>query len=110
MSRTLRRNKPHLITSYVGPRDEFCEDPWRLTEARRDGLSVESLYVRKCRHYTRDRRRGMFGVPAWYRREHGAYLVRRRERVALHQHLRNDTWDVHQPDDRFRDSMYYWWY
>lgn len=109
MSRTTRRNKQHLINSYVGTREESLRDPWhRLWN--NEHLTPEQKYERHVHWYIRDHRSGKFGIPRWYRHEFGAGLKRRRERAAIHRHTRDDSWDLHLPESRYRDSMYYWWY
>jgi hypothetical protein len=108
MSRTTRRNKQHLIDSYVGTRDECLRDPW-WRGWYGQGVSPELAYDRLVARYTRDHRSGRFGVPNWYRREHGVFRTRRKEKIAIHQHLRTDSWDNHLPENRSRDHRYYWW-
>jgi len=108
MSRTTRRNKKHQIESFVGTREENLRDPWWRLGYRHD-LTPEQMYERRVHWYTRDHRSGRFGVPNWYRREHGVFRTRRRETINLHRHLRADSWDNHLPENRQRDSMYYWW-
>ncbi|QVD49233.1 hypothetical protein LUCX_163 [Xanthomonas phage vB_XciM_LucasX] len=110
MSRTTRRNNPYLLDRYIGTRAEFCNDSWQIYKAEKKGLTLEKAYQQRLHWFSRDHRSGRFGVPAWYRRLHGAHLIRRHEAAKLHKHLREDSWEVHQPDSRFRDSMYYWWY
>lgn len=108
MSRTTRRNKQPLIDSFVGTRDENLKDPWWRNRSR-DDLTPEEIYERRVHWFTRDHRSGMFGVPNWYRREHGVFRTRRRERLALHRHTRLDCWETHAPENRQRDSQYFWW-
>lgn len=107
MSRTTRRNKKHLIDSFVGTREEALRDPW--WRYGKSDLSPEQVYERRVHWYTRDHRSGRWGVPNWYRREMGVFRTRRKEKLKIHQHLRDDSWDNHVPEGRTRDAKYYWW-
>lgn len=109
MSRTTRRNKKHLINSFVGTRDECLRDPW-WRNGSYGSITPEQAYERRVHWYTRDHRSGRFGVPRWYRHEHGAHAMRRLENHRLRKHVREDTLEVHLPDSRMRNSAYYWWY
>lgn len=73
-------------------------------------MSLGKRFRGHCPHDLTDHRSGLYGVPRWYRHEHGAWLIRRREKKKLQQHMKEDTWENHQPDSRFRDSKYFWWY
>lgn len=106
MSRTLRRNKKHLINDHVGTFDEFRGYDWWLRR-RYPGLTAEQAYERAVHRYTRDHHPGYFGVPRWYRRMHGSKAVRVRENQALRVHHRYDSWDAHIPESRYRSAGYY---
>lgn len=73
-------------------------------------MSLGKRFRGRCPHDLRDHRSGLIGVPRWYRHEHGAWVIRRREKHKLHLHLKNESWEEHLPESRFRDTMYYWWY
>lgn len=109
MSRTVRRNKKHLIHSFCGAPDTVQKDPWWVLMRYRD-LTPEKAYARNVARYTRDHPSGRFNVPNWYRREHGVFRLRRREKQAIHRHMRADCWESHLPDNRMCESMYqFWW-
>lgn len=110
MSRTTRRNKKYLINAYLGTKSEFCDDPWTQAYAAQQGLTVLQHYQQRKARYTRDHRTGRFGVPRWYRHEHGAHAMRRLEKHRLHRALVTDSLDNHLPDQRMRNSAFYWWY
>ena len=110
MSRTYRRQQKFRINQHV-----------KEEESTHCGL--EPYVVPRLRHLTdderikyhrawisRDHRSGLFGVPRWYRRKYGTEVVRKKEKQELHRCLVQGDWDDHLPDNRVRDSMYYWWY
>ena len=108
MSRTLRRNKKHLIASSVGSREDNQRDCWWLMH-RYPTLTFDQAYDRRRHRYTRDHHSGHFGVPRWYRRRHGSKKLRMREGHLLFLHDREDSWEAHSPDSRCRDAKWYWW-
>lgn len=108
MSRTLRRNKKHLIDDHVGTREANQRDDWWM-RYRYPDLSFEQAYARAVHRYTGDRPKGRFGIPRWYRRMHGSKEVRVRENHALYLHRREDTWESHAPENRYRSTGYAWW-
>lgn len=108
MARTTRRNKPHLISSYVGSFDEFLQDPWWLSK-RYHGCTMEQAYAQYKARYTRDHRSGRYGVPHWFRRLHGSKDLRLCESHKLHCALRSENWESHLPDSRRRNAKWYWW-
>ncbi len=112
MSRTIRRNKKHLIQSYCGNLDELRQEFAHGCRWVKDShiLGIDRAYQRKVARFTRDHRSGRFGIPRWYRQMHGVHLYRRLEKQKIHKHLREDSFDNHLPEPRIRDSMYYWWY
>lgn len=108
MSRTLRRNKKHLIDRWVGNRETNRADPWWLMY-RYPTLTFDQAYERSRSRYTRDHSSGHFGVPRWFRRRHGAKVIRLREKSAIYIHLHDDSWDSHLPDSRCRNAKWFWW-
>lgn len=108
MARTTRRNKKHLIQRHCGTREENVKDPW-FVMWRYPTLTFEQAYARTRARLHRDHRSGRFGVPNWFRRQHGVFKVRHKEKHAIHRHLRDDSWDNHLPDNRVRGAGWYWW-
>lgn len=136
MSRTKRRTQKHLIAERFGNLSQFLQDnyykapimsgrvkQWNMGFSWNEGFFVANGYVTRKYHgcmavqvyqkkvaaFTGDTRSGLHGVPRWYRNLHGARPIRRNERAKLHRHLREDCWESHLPDSRFRNSKYYWW-
>jgi hypothetical protein len=108
MSRTLRRNKKHLILDHVGAPDKCKRDGWWMGHCHYRDLPFEQAYARSVHRYTRDHHNGYYGIPRWYRRLHGSKDVRLRENQALHVHHHRDSWDAHIPETRYRSKGYHW--
>ncbi len=110
MSRTIRRHNAHSKSWYLGTREEYLTDPWYHREAVRAGMTVEKAWDQRQAAYHRCSKRGKWAVPKFYRQQHGILLMRRIERLKLHHHLRNDTWELHLPESRMRNMMYQHWF
>lgn len=108
MSRTFRRNKKTLIDRHVGTRDENLRDSWWILN-RFPTCTAEKAYEKAVARYTRDHHSGHYGVPRWFRRQHGSKQIRLNENHKLHRYLLEDRLEAHAPENRVRDAKWYWW-
>lgn len=80
MSRTIRRNKPHLLAQTTLP-----------------------IY-----RYTRDWHSGKYGVPRWYRHLRYNDRMRRAERDEILRCLQRNEWDDHLTGHHRRGARHQW--
>jgi hypothetical protein len=103
MSRTLRRNKKHLILDKVGTIDDFVS--WRYRR-----FTPEVGYKRAVHRYTRDRHSGVHHVPRWWRKLHFVDPERRAAKQEIQRCLSQSSFDDHL-DPRYRGANWLWhWY
>lgn len=107
MSRTYRRQQPHLRNANLGTRSDEARDPWWLMY-RYPTLTFDQAYDRALARFHRDHHRGHFNAPRDFRRRWGSKLIRCRETQKLHRHLRRDEWDDHLSEHRARDANWRW--
>lgn len=95
MSRTLRRNKSHLIHRRVGTLEETITDRWfaEFLCRRYPGLTVERAYERALARFLRDRPAGIFNPPRHYVHTNYTRPERHTARLELHHHILRDEWD-----------------
>ena len=95
MSRTLRRNKPHLIHRRVGTLSDTVSDRWfaEFLCRRYPGLSVERAYERARARFLRDRPSGVFTPPRHFVHRNYTRPERHVARLQLHRHIVKDEWD-----------------
>lgn len=97
MSRTKRRNKPHLIHSNVGTLDDARRDPWWYCRRSMRHLTPEQAYERRVARYTSDAG-WAWSVPSWYTRLTCNVPERRFAKREAFRCMRNDNWDDHLID------------
>ncbi len=105
MSRTIRRNKSHLIRDAVGTLEEALRDPWWYYRHHRD-LTPQQAYARRRARYTSDAG-WSWSVPSWFNNLHTHRPERRFAKREAHRCIRNDCWDDHVVDNGYT-RPHYW--
>lgn len=100
MSRTIRRNKKHLITSWVGTRTDYREGNWRCWRYRGQELTPDQAFERSRNRFRSDAGPRIVGEPRWYRHLHGSHKARRVETSKIHRCIRSGEWEGHYGDSR----------
>jgi hypothetical protein len=104
MSRTYRRRHAHQRCEFVRPVHQIDEYDlmWAcLTDPHR----VHAIQVAD---FHRDRRRGVFGIPWWFRHERNQ-RYKRQARHELQQAFRRNEWEDFLTTRFSRDACWYNW-
>ena len=106
MSRTFRRLVPRLIDDYCGRINNIDERDL----IRYRASSPKHAMARKFHRFTRDRRRGLFGVPRWYRRLHFTKPGRAIDTTEIRRCLLQGSFDDHlvRREPRSAWFRYHW--
>jgi len=105
MSRTIRRNKPHLIRDAIGSLDEARRDAWWFVPTRLRQMPVEQVYARRRANYTSDAG-WSWAVPSWFTRLHVNRPERRFAQREIQRCLRKECWDDHVADNGYYRPYY----
>lgn len=100
MSRTVRRNKKHLIRSWCG---RVC-DVDSYDRHRYGGKTDSETYARRVHWFTGDNHPGTFSPPGWWVRLNFNRPDRMREKAKLRRHSASGDWDNHTPENRARGA------
>ncbi len=108
MARTIRRKNASCSNGFyyrhLQPQDITC---WDLKKYNTDDPS-RAIMLKRVR-YHRDRGRGQYGVPSWFRRMYRHVPERRGTRQVIHRAIRQDEWEDFLDPRIPSNASWYWW-
>lgn len=105
MSRTIRRNKPHLIREVVVTLEEARREEWFYRRRVGEHLTLAEILVRRRAKFLSDAG-WSWSVPSWFTNLHVHRPERRFLRREIHRCIRNDNWDDHLPHGGYKRPWY----
>lgn len=100
MSRTIRRNKKHLIRDAVGTLEDAQRDPWWYCRRGMRHLTPEEAYARRRARYMSDAG-WSWSVPSWYTRLTCNVPERRFAKREVFRCISKGDWDDHVTDKNY---------